>query len=230
MLPTYLDSHFLLSIDNSYQSDLDRGIIPENLKRELNDNGIQISGNIVTVKKTGNRWQIDGTSGIYHIRKEMNRLKVYATSGKGKIFTTMVLLVGIVGQYMGGSLSDRYRKTRLYLLFNSLSLPFMIMIGLASGMPLILVGALFALFHFCGQPVENNLIAQYTPSRLRSSSYGLKFVFTFGIGSFASAFSGYIGENYGLNSVFLALGVVIILMLMILVFLNLVAKEESVQI
>jgi len=139
----------------------------------------------------------------------------------------MVLLVGMLGQYMGGHLSDKRRKTRLYLLFNIISLPFMILVGLTVGMMVVIVAALFALFHFANQPVENGLIANYTPPHLRSSSYGLKFFLTFGLGSFASGFSGYVADNYGFNSVFFALPGVIALVIIVLAVVNVIEKERD---
>jgi predicted MFS family arabinose efflux permease len=105
----------------------------------------------------------------------------------------------------------------------------MILVGLTASMLVIPMVALFALFHFANQPVENNLIAHYTPSRLRSSSYGLKFFFTFGFGSLGAAFSGYVAENLGFNSVFLALGGVILLIALVVAFLNVAAKEARVE-
>jgi MFS family permease len=162
--------------------------------------------------------------------KEKDRLNIYGRGTAGRLFfATMVYLVGMLGQYMGGHFSDRRRKTRLYLLFNAVSLPFMILVGLTPGMMVVAIAALFALFHFAIQPVENGLIAQYTPSRLRSSSYGLKFFFTFGFGSLGSVFSGYIAVYFGYNSVFLALSGVIFLMVLVIVFLNVAAREAPAE-
>ena len=117
------------------------------------------------------KWQIkDGEGDKYDVRLERNKINVYGRrAAKGGLFTTMVLLVGMAGQYMGGHFSDKRRKTRLYLLFNLISLPFMILIGLMSGMMVVVIAAAFSLFHFANQPIENSLIAQYTPARQGSS-------------------------------------------------------------
>ena len=231
MLPTYMDSKRLFSINTDFQADLDDGKFSDSLRQEFYKNGLQIPQDVnLSIKKIVNRWTLsDGNKTNYTIRKEANNLRVYVNTGKGMIYVTMILLVGMLGQYIGGHTADRHRKTRLYMLFNSLSLPFMIMLGLLSGAGLIIVAALFAMFHFAGQPVENSLVAQYTPSNLRSSGYGLKFVFAFGIGSFASAFSGYIGEYFGLNSIFYALSGVIFLAMITMTILILVAKEQKVE-
>lgn len=229
MLPIYVDSEALFDIGGNFQDDLNQSKFSENLRLEFQKNGNEIPQDAeFSIKKAGNRWALrEQGKTRYTIMREGNTLKVYASTGRGKIFVTIILLIGMIGQYIGGHTADRYRKTRLYLLFNSLSLPFMIMVGFMSGIPLIAVAGLFALFHFSCQPVENSLLAQYTPLKLRSSGYGLKFVFAFGIGSFAAAFSGYIGENFGLNSVFFALSGVIFLAMIVMTILLLVAKEQK---
>jgi len=230
MLPTYLGR---FGIGPELRSDLDNGIVSEGLLEEFQNNKTELSQS-ATIKEArkGSKWEIkDEDKGRkYDVEKENNRLNVYGRGTAGRLFfATMVYLVGMLGQYMGGHLSDRRRKTRLYLLFNGVSLPFMILIGLTPGMMVVAVAALFALFHFAIQPVENGLIAQYTPSRLRSSSYGLKFFFTFGFGSLGSGFSGYIAAYFGYNSVFLALGGVIFMMVLVIVLLNMVAREARAE-
>jgi MFS family permease len=228
VLPTYL-GRFGISPD--FQRDLESGVISDNLELKLQNNGISLSQDVnVSSEGTADKWQIKDGNKTYTVMKEGSRLSVYGRhAAKGGLYATMVLLVGMLGQYMGGHFSDRRRKTRLYLLFNGVSLPLMILIGLTPGTLVVMVAALFALFHFAIQPVENNLIAHYTPSRLRSSSYGLKFFLTFGIGSFASGFSGYIADNFGFSSVFLALGGVIVVMVIVIAFLNVAAKEAPVE-
>ena len=228
ILPSYLGR---FSIGSKSQSSLDNGIISENIQQEFQSSRTPLSqGATISIKESGSKWQITDGNKNYTIMKEKNRLNVYGrrTSG-GMFFATLVYLVGMLGQYMGGHLSDRRRKTRLYLLFNAVSLPFMILIGLTPGMLMVSAAGLFALFHFANQPVENNLIAHYTPPRLRSSSYGLKFLFAFGVASPAAAFCGYISDRFGFDLAFLALGGVIFLIVLIVLLLNIVAREERVE-
>jgi len=47
------------------------------------------------------------------------------------------------------------------------------------------------------------------------------------LGSFASAFSGYIGEHFGLNLVFIALGMVICVLILLTLTLIIFAKEKK---
>lgn len=230
MLPTYLGK---FSIGLELQSDLDNGRISSGLRQEFKNNKTELSQNAtipIEESRRGSKWQIDDEGKNYTVINEKGSLSVYGRrTARGNLFATMVYLVGMLGQYMGGYSSDRWRKTRLYLLFNAVSLPFMILVGLSSGTLMVYIAALFALFHFANQPVENSLIAQYTPPGLRSSSYGLKFFFTFGLGSFASAFSGYIADHFGFSSVFLALGGVIFLIVLVVASLGIVAKEARVE-
>ncbi|MFQ5601407.1 MAG: hypothetical protein ACE5G2_12755, partial [Candidatus Krumholzibacteriia bacterium] len=43
----------------------------------------------------------------------------------------------------------------------------------------------FVLFSLGMQPIENSLVARFTPERWRSTSYGVKFVLNLGVGSLA---------------------------------------------
>lgn len=229
VLPSYLGR---FSIDSSFQGDLQELNLSEKLRQELKNNEILLSEDAeILAEETNRKWQIkNGEEKKYDVRREGSRINIYGRgAAKGGLFTTMVLLVGMAGQYMGGHFSDKRRKTRLYLLFNLVSLPFMTLIGLLSGMMVVVIAAVFSLFHFANQPVENNLIAQYTPSRLRSSSYGLKFFLTFGIGAFATGFAGYIADRSGFGSVFFALSGVLILILVIISLLVITAKEKRVE-
>ena len=230
MLPTYLGK---FNIEIGLQSDLDNGEISSGLRQEFKDNKTELSQNAsiqMEESRPGSEWQIKDEGKKYTVINEKGNLSVYGRrTARGVLFATMVYLIGMLGQYMGGHSSDRWRKTRLYLLFNALSLPFIILVGLPIGTLVVLIAALFALFHFANQPVENSLIAQYTPPSLRSSSYGLKFFFTFGVGSFASAFSGYVADHFGFSSVFLALGGVIFLIILVVALLNIVARETRIE-
>jgi len=228
ILPSYLGR---FSVGMESQSSMDKGIISERLRQEFENGKTRLSQDAtISIKKAGGKWQISDEGKNYTIMKEQDRLNVYGRrTSRGIFFATMVYLVGMLGQFMGGHLSDRRRKTRLYLLFNALSLPFMFLIGMTPGMIMVLAAGLFALFHFANQPVENNLIAQYTPPSLRSSSYGLKFLFAFGVASPAAAFCGYISDRFGFDSAFIALGGVIFLVLIVVASLGMVAKEKRVE-
>ena len=228
MLPTYLGR---FAVDSSIQKDLDAERMSESVKQELGKGKIQIPENAsISIEDEGRKWRIRSDEKSYSIIREGRKLNVYGRhAAKGGLFATMVLLVGMIGQYFGGHLSDRRRKTRLYLLSNSASLPFLILIGFTSGPVGVIVAALFAMFFFTNQPVENNLVANYTPLRLRSSGYGLKFFLSFGVGSFASGFSGFVADRFGFGSVFVAQAAVLLLAILVIIVLNITAKESAVE-
>lgn len=127
----------------------------------------------------------------------------------GGFLSTVILSVGMIGQYFGGILSDRFPMMRLYFLAVLLTLPFMMLIGFSTNLFLILSALGFALFHFPQQPIENHLIAHLMPPRFVSWGYGIKFTLTFGAGSFAAGLAGWITDTYGIEKVFLGVSALI---------------------
>ena len=99
--------------------------------------------------------------------------------------TSLVYLLGIGGQYVGGRLADRRDLRRLYLAFHALSLPALLLMTALAGIPLLGSAAVFVFFSLGMQPIENSLLAHLTPPRWRATAYGAKFVLTFGVGSLA---------------------------------------------
>ncbi len=129
---------------------------------------------------------------------------------RGGVFTTAVLLAGIVGQTIGGILGKRYNKA--YILFGIviISIPLLVLIGFLNGWTLIFVAILFGVVHFAWQPVSNSLVASLTHSRHRGVGYGISFFFSFGVGSIAAGVSGWVSEYFGVAYVFPAMGIVLI--------------------
>jgi len=129
----------------------------------------------------------------------------------GGIISSGILSVGMIGQYLGGYLSDKVKMTRLYLLTMSVTLPFLVLMGFTGGYLLIAASVVFTFFHFSTQPLENHIVSAYMPPRMVSSAYGVKFIVGFGLGSFAAAFSGYTADHLGMLYVFPALGVAVLI-------------------
>lgn len=122
----------------------------------------------------------------------------------GGMMATVTLLSGAVGQYLGGRMVDRFPPEYLYLIALALSavfLGFMIVGG-----TVVLIGAaiLFALFHFSAQPMQNDLLARYSPPDRLGAAYGLHFLLVFGAGSMGGAGAGLIADRFGLTAVFIA--------------------------
>ncbi len=123
--------------------------------------------------------------------------------------TSLVYLIGALGQFIGGRLADRYDLRIVYLLFHAISLPFVLWMSAASGSPLLGVSAVFLFFSLGMQPIENSLVARFTPDRWRSTGYGLKFTVTFSIGAFSVWGVEKIIDHSSISTVFLAVGITV---------------------
>lgn len=119
--------------------------------------------------------------------------------------TTLALLAGAFGQLFGGVLSERHRLERLAVPLTFSMVPFLLLMGLTSGLPLVLFAALFVFADFSSQPIYTGLIADYTPEGALGRSYGISFFSAFGIGSLAATLAGFFADRWGTDSVFLAL-------------------------
>jgi len=119
--------------------------------------------------------------------------------------TTLALLTGALGQYVGGSLTQRYRLERLAPIMPVLVVPALVLMGTTQEALLIVAAALFVMFSFGGQPVFTSLIADYTPAHLLGRSYGISFFASFGLASFGSTYAGFFADRWDTAAVFLAL-------------------------
>jgi len=122
---------------------------------------------------------------------------------------SLAMIVGTVGQYIGGRLADRIDLRAGYLAFHLASLPALVVIASTTEWPLLVASAIYAFFALGMQPIENSLFAVLTPERWRSTAYGLKFVLTFGVGSTAVWMVRAVAENSGWHAVYIALCVVV---------------------
>jgi MFS family permease len=138
---------------------------------------------------------------------------------KGGNFTTIALLVGIVGQFVGGQLTARHRLENLYATLLVITVPLLVLMGLFSNYMLFFVTILFAFFHFSGQPVGNSLVAKYTDARGRGLGFGLYFTATFGIGSLGAWLSGIMTQKFGINTVFFLLAAVVTFGFLVMLYL-----------
>jgi len=136
------------------------------------------------------------------------------------VLTSLVLLTGIAGQMIFGKLSDRMDLRRAYLLVHGASLPFIFLMAFTTNYWLALCAAMYTFFGLGMQPVENSLIAALTPNRWRSTSYAIKFVLNFGIGSTVVYLIGPVKNAYSLETVYVVLsGVTLLLVTSIVVLL-----------
>ena len=131
--------------------------------------------------------------------------------------TTLALLAGAVGQLFGGAMSERFRLERMAVPFTLALLPALLLVGLTSGLWVVLFASLFVFANFSSQPIYAGLIADYSPPEALGRSYGVSFFAAFGIGSVAASFSGFFADRWGTDSVFLVLSAFVLLTLMLAV-------------
>ncbi len=122
---------------------------------------------------------------------------------KGGLYSTLVLLTGIVGQLIGGKLAESNRREIYYVAVTFFSLPFLLATYFLKGNLALATVTGFSLMYFGFQPLSNRLIAAYTSSEFRGRFYGLTFFLNFGVGSLAVSTGGYIADKFGIHSVFL---------------------------
>jgi MFS family permease len=139
--------------------------------------------------------------------------------------TSLVFLVGMLGQYLGGHIAERHDPAKSYLTFHAAALPMAFLMAFAVNVPLVIVTMLYLLFLLGMQPIENTLVAELTPDTLRHSAYGVKFILTFGVGALAVHFVAWVEQAWSISAVFAAmsgvsLGIVISIAVLILVIRN----------
>ena len=118
-------------------------------------------------------------------------------------FTTIALLFGVVGQFLGGYLCDRWSRESIVLISTAITVPALAAVWATGGTLLLGAAALFAFFHFMSQPVFNALISDYTPVLWRGRMFGIYFFCSLAVGSFSATGLGYLAETRGIASVFL---------------------------
>jgi MFS family permease len=147
----------------------------------------------------------------------------------GGMMSTVALLFGTIGQYMGGTFCDRYPPEKVYFGAHLLGVPFLFIVGLSTNLLVVLAALVFAFFHFSTQPTQNHLLARYTSTGFRGTGYGIHYFLNFGLGSFASSISGYLADSLGLEWVFHSMGFLFFVSGILALFLILLSRENPPQ-
>ena len=121
---------------------------------------------------------------LYNFVSSFDFMKLEGTKTlAATILISFVYMIGVIGQLIGGKVADSVDLRYAYFFIFLAILPFLPMLYFFRDIPLFAVSLVFILLLIGMQPVENSLIAQFTPVRWRSTSYGIKFIVTFGISS-----------------------------------------------
>ena len=140
---------------------------------------------------------------------------------------SLAMLLGTVGQYIGGRIADRHDLRIAYLGFQLASLPALVVIASATEWPLLVASSIYAFFALGMQPIENSLFAVLTPEKWRSTAYGLKFVLTFGIGSSAVWMVRSVAEASGWHAVYGVLVGVLLALLACIALLLVITRHSQ---
>ena len=104
-----------------------------------------------------------------------------------------ILLVGMLGQYIGGRLTDRIRVERglagAFLVLAILGLVYIPAAG-AGTVTFLVASAVLGVALFVVQPMYQAAVAEYTPSGSRGLSYGYTYLGVFGVGALGGAIAG----------------------------------------
>lgn len=125
-----------------------------------------------------------------------------------RYFYVGLLMVGTIGQYAGGKLSDRIPTERgLAVVFTSLAVIAVVFLPASTaGLgPLVAIGILLGICLFAAQPLYQATVAEYTPPGTRGLSYGYTYLAVFGVGALGAAIAGTLLDLFAPQVLFLVL-------------------------
>ena len=145
----------------------------------------------------------------------------------GGTIATLALASGAIGQYVAGRLVDRHSAEKLYFGAVFIGMICVFIMAVSINVLLVVAAVIYAFFYFSTQPMQNFLISRYLPPHRQGLGYGIHFFLTFGVGSTAAAVSGYIADRFGLETVFILMGVCFIMAASLAMILMLRAGEKN---
>ncbi len=138
-----------------------------------------------------------------------------------------IFLVGMLGQYLGGRVAERFCLQHSYLVFHLITIPAAFAMAWVANLPLVITALVYFFFLLGMQPIENTLVSRLTPAHLRHSAFGMKFVLTFGLGALAVKGVQAIERNFNITWVYPALGCVSIVLVISIVVLILRLRSDA---
>jgi sugar phosphate permease len=141
--------------------------------------------------------------------------------------TSIILMAGILGQLFGGRLAEKFDLRFCYLFMHLIIIPVVFLMARTANLPLIVLAMAYFFFLLGTQPIENTLVAKLTPKKFLSTAYGLKFIFTFGVGALSVKAIKAVESSFGIENVFTGLGFVSIVLVSIIGLLILATSKQN---
>jgi MFS family permease len=133
------------------------------------------------------------------------------------VLTSLVFLMGIFGQLVGGKVADRYDLRYAYLGVHAAAVPFLLAMAFTTDFLLAFCAGMYVVFSLGMQPIENSLVAALTPARWRSTGFAIKFVLVFGVGATVVYWIGIVKTRYSVEAIYVFLaGIAFLLVLSII--------------
>ena len=142
--------------------------------------------------------------------------------------SSSVFVIGMFGQFLGGVAAERFEPRRGFLVFHLLALPMALAMAYTTDVSLLLITMGYMLFLLGMQPIENTLVAKFTPDKVRHSAYGIKFILTFGVGAVAVHLVGWIKETWSLPAVFVGMAMISFAIVLSILLLMRVTRKISI--
>jgi MFS family permease len=143
--------------------------------------------------------------------------------------TTIILMAGILGQLFGGRLAEKFDLRFCYIFMHLIIIPVVFLMAKTANLPLIFLAMAYFFFLLGTQPIENTLVAKLTPKKFLSTAYGLKFIFTFGVGALSVKAIKAIETSFGIESIFTFLGFVSIVLVSVIGLLILATSKQKIS-
>jgi MFS family permease len=128
-------------------------------------------------------------------------------------FYAGILIVGALGQYVAGKISDHFKpEFPLLIGYSALALLALLFLpAVQSGVIIFaLLGVALGFFLFYIQPLQATLIGLHTPEKTRGLSFGITFTGVYGIGAIGAAVAGVILTYFSPLVLFTTLAVVML--------------------
>ena len=119
-----------------------------------------------------------------------------SVSGVG-LLVFFVYAVAALAQILIGSLVDRHSLSRIFLPLALLQVPLLLLIGLVGGVATLLLALPMMFMVFGMVPINEVMVARYTPPELRTRVYSVRYTLSFGAVAAAVPTVSYLHNTYG---------------------------------